>query len=172
MHAQHIFHREERPHHTKHELYLKRLRVGVEAYVKTLAIKAAAKATAMASVAADLMDSGAVITSVDMEADLDFIPWWQQGDAALSTAENMRKRMRCRHSDEVTEALGAFWSIAQAPSSEESGGSRVVQQSYFELYLRIYKVCAQTLTRTWRRMQPPLASSHSFALSHSFAARC
>ena len=119
MHAQHVFRKEERPKHTKHELYLKRLRVGVEAYVKTLAVKAAAKATVMASVAAELIESGAVVTSVDFESDLEAIPLWQQGDVSLNTADNMQKRMRCRHSDEVTEALGAFWSIAQTrPSSE------------------------------------------------------
>ena len=82
--------------------------------------------------------SALVTTVVDEEDALHQIGYHNQGDAELSTAENMRERVGLRYASQVEDAIQAFWVVAKSTDAIAKE-TCVTQQSHEELYLRVHK---------------------------------
>ena len=70
------------------------------------------------------------MTTAKSSKDLAAIPIWQQGSVDLSTNENLKKRLKCRHDDGVLAALDAFWRVANTFDDDDDDEASVTEQGY------------------------------------------
>lgn len=91
--------------------------------------------------------SALVRTTVDDEDALKQIAYHNQGNAELSTAENMRKRVGLRYASQVEDAIQAFWVVAKSTDAVTKE-TCVTQQGHEELYLRVHKALIEDFDLT------------------------
>ena len=148
----------------RHKNYLDKLRRGVHMVQVSTGALTDAQVHRAARAAMMAMKSGVVETERTGTGE-STSAFWQQGDASLSTAENLRKRFKLRWSPLILKALELFWNAAVAGSaairdSAAAGGIRgagrkaveiknfnsqasqgiITKEGHRELYRRIYKV--------------------------------
>ena len=98
--------------HRTHLDYLGTLRAGVAVRVRTGAMLGGARVRQRTEEAKRLSrQDSTIITEVESESALKSLALWQQGDAELSTLENVAKRSALHRAPAVLEVLQAFWAV-------------------------------------------------------------
>ena len=141
--------------HAQHSRYLKTLKAGVHSRMAANNTLLDVKVRRARKLAVEAICSGLAITATASQGSQP--AFWQQGDAALASEENLRRRFRLRSSRAVVDALEAFWNAAVSHNGavgtiagvavvdnehqlKVNGDGCVDKASYYELYSRIYKV--------------------------------
>jgi hypothetical protein len=142
----------------RHRDYLQKLRVGTHARAQLGVLHTEARVSRIVSDAMSLQHQ----VAAESQQHLDKLAYWQQGDLALSSAENARRRMALRRSDPVQEVLDAFWNAEiKGGHCKDSGMLYLLSRSgYDALYLRIHRAliddfdqddAAETIAEDWEK---------------------
>ena len=139
--------------HHSHLQYLSVLRAGVAVRATTEELRRGVTLRQKTQAIHLLVQHKSIVTQVTDETDLP--AFWQQGDAELSTHENMCARESLSRAPAVIEALEAFWNVevtmnfvwsqpiedgGRAKAAERVAKKLVTREGFDALYLRVYKV--------------------------------
>ena len=92
----------------QHGDYLQKLQSGVDVTDRTSKKAADARVARQMEMCDQAVATGRVVTTVESQEELARLAMWQQGDASLSTADNLKKRNTLRDAPSVEEVLEAF----------------------------------------------------------------
>lgn len=129
--------------------YLRTLRIGVHQRAVLGSLHAQVQVSHETKRAAQLMKGGTIVIEGRTQKELQAVPLWQQGDAALATEDIMRARKALRHDPRVTNALHLFWECAlrtdghTAPHPHIPGEIIATRECYEAVFLRTFRVLIQ-----------------------------
>ena len=142
--------------------YLNKLREGVKHYGKGIAFEVSAETKKEVEEAQKILASGVVVQTVEDEAELANVEYWQQGDASLATEEKMAQRQALRYDRHVKEALQGLWEAAQRSlqSGGDVGADELHREGHAIMLRRVYRLmikdfdpvdCEKCIADDWER---------------------
>ena len=134
-----------------HAQYLKKLKMGVEVRMQASALQKGAGIRMQMLALENKKAKGQVVTEVESYGDLDEVAFWQQGDKALSTEENLKARLAIKYNEEVREVLHVWYALVQkanfcTPSSLDELAPMLTYAGYKAVFVRIHKMLIEDFT--------------------------
>lgn len=103
------------------------------------------------------------VTTVGTAAELDAIPFWQQGDDSLNTEAVLAVRAKIRRHPDVVEQLQRWWVTAQSSMRETHGDAYPAHVLARDEYIRISRLLSKALLAEYDAPEAQRCAEEDFA---------